>query len=68
MKAELIEAFKIFDIEDKCSISAKELKHCLEKMGEQITDAEIQYLLDRADVDGDKRLNQDEFVRFMMVI
>ena len=34
MKAELIEAFKIFDIEDKGSISAKELKYCLEKMGE----------------------------------
>ena len=34
MKAELIKAFKIFDIEDKGSISAKELKYCLEKMGE----------------------------------
>ncbi|MFN9897926.1 MAG: EF-hand domain-containing protein [bacterium] len=68
MKAELIEAFKIFDIEDKGSISAKELKYCLEKMGEQISEAEIQYLLERADVDGDQRLNQDEFVRFMMVI
>ena len=34
MKAELIEAFKIFDTENKGFISAKELKQRLEQMGE----------------------------------
>ena len=34
MKAEMIEAFKIFDTENKGFISAKELKLRLEQMGE----------------------------------
>ena len=34
MKAEVIEAFKIFDTENKGFISAKELKQRLEQMGE----------------------------------
>ena len=34
MKAEMIEAFKIFDTENKGFISAKELKQRLEQMGE----------------------------------
>ena len=34
VKAELIEAFKIFDIHNKGYISEQELKYCLEKMGE----------------------------------
>ena len=64
---ELIEAFKVFDRDGNGLISASELKHVIEKSsGENLSDNEVNEMINEADIDGDGFINYDEFVRMMM--
>ncbi|KAL3647559.1 Calcium-dependent protein kinase 7 [Castilleja foliolosa] len=56
------EAFDKMDNGKKGRINFEELKVGLHKLGHQISDADIQILMDAADVDGDGTLNYAEFV------
>ncbi|KAK6247753.1 hypothetical protein QUC31_019318 [Theobroma cacao] len=56
------EAFKMMDTRKQGKINLDELRMGLQKLGQQIPDADLQILMEAADVDGDGTLNYGEFV------
>ncbi|MBA0615515.1 hypothetical protein Godav_015641, partial [Gossypium davidsonii] len=56
------EAFDIMDTGKRGKINLEELRMGLQKLGQQIPDADLQILVEAADVDGDGTLNYGEFV------
>ncbi|KAL7595342.1 hypothetical protein Lser_V15G28415 [Lactuca serriola] len=56
------EEFRMMDTGNKGKINIEELKIGLQKLGHQITDAELQTLMESADVDRDGTLNFGEFI------
>jgi len=64
-KDDLIRAFRLFDDDDTGKISFKNLKRVAIELGENLTDEEIQEMIDEADKDGDGEISQEEFLRIM---
>lgn len=64
-KEEIIKAFKLFDDDGTGKITFKNLKRVAKELGENITDEEIQEMIEEADRDGDGEINQEEFIRIM---
>ncbi|PKA59946.1 Calcium-dependent protein kinase 8 [Apostasia shenzhenica] len=60
--ADIKDMFEKMDINNKGRITLEELKLGLHKNGQQIPDADVQILMDAADVDGDGTLEYGEFV------
>ncbi|XP_043806466.1 calcium-dependent protein kinase 8 isoform X2 [Manihot esculenta] len=60
--AGLKEAFDMMDTAKRGKINIEELRMGLQKLGQPIPDADLQILMDAADVDGDGSLNYGEFV------
>mmetsp|Transcript_47453 Transcript_47453/g.120393 ORF Transcript_47453/g.120393 Transcript_47453/m.120393 type:complete len:165 (+) Transcript_47453:87-581(+) len=60
-KDELMKAFAFFDRDKTGMISFKNLKCVMREVGEDMTDEEIQTMIDDADADGDGELNPEEF-------
>lgn len=60
--ADMMDMFQKIDINNRGKITIDELKHGLHKMGHQIPDADVQILMEAADVDGDGLLDYGEFV------
>lgn len=56
------EAFNKMDVENRGKINLDELRNGLHKVGHQIPDADLQILMEAADIDGDGTLNYGEFV------
>ncbi|KAG0487262.1 hypothetical protein HPP92_009357 [Vanilla planifolia] len=54
--------FEKMDINNKGRINFEELKYGLHKIGNQMPDADVQILMDAADIDGDGTLEYGEFV------
>jgi len=46
-------------------ITFKNLKRVAKELGENLTDEELQEMIDEADRDGDGEINLDEFLRIM---
>ena len=59
-------AFHMFDRNKDGYVDAKELKSLLTTMGERLTDAELAEFMREADMDGDAKLNYEEFVKMML--
>ena len=64
-KEEILKAFRLFDDDETGKISFKNLKRVAKELGENLTDEEIQEMIDEADRDGDGEVNEDEFLRIM---
>lgn len=64
-KEEILKAFRLFDDDETGKISFKNLKRVAKELGENITDEEIQEMIDEADRDGDGEINEEEFMRIM---
>lgn len=62
---ELRQAFRIFDKNRDGFIEAKELRWVTTTLGQRLTNEEITAFMNEADLDGDGKLNFDEFVRMM---
>ena len=62
---EIKKAFRLFDSEEKGKISFKDLKRVAKELGENMTDEELQEMIDEADRDGDGEINEDDFIRVM---
>lgn len=60
--ADMKDMFQKMDVHSNGKITLAELKHGLHKMGHQIPDADVQILMEAADVDGDGTLDYGEFV------
>lgn len=65
VKEEILKAFKLFDDDNTGKISFSNLKRVAETLGENLTDEELQEMIEEADRDGDNEINQDEFFRIM---
>lgn len=64
-KEEIMKAFRLFDDDETGKISFKNLKRVAKELGENLTDEELQEMIDEADRDGDGEINQEEFLRIM---
>ncbi|KAE8630438.1 hypothetical protein XENTR_v10000821 [Xenopus tropicalis] len=64
-KEEIMKAFRLFDDDNTGKISFKNLKRVAKELGENLTDEELQEMIDEADRDGDGEINEQEFLRIM---
>uniref|UniRef100_A0A2I3HKX6 EF-hand domain-containing protein n=1 Tax=Nomascus leucogenys TaxID=61853 RepID=A0A2I3HKX6_NOMLE len=64
-KEEILKAFRLFDDDETGKISFKNLKRVANELGENLTDEELQEMIDEADRDGDGEVNEEEFLRMM---
>jgi centrin-1 len=62
---EIMKVFALFDDDSKGGISFKNLKRVAAELGENLTDEELQEMVDEADRDGDGLINEEEFYRVM---
>ena len=58
---EVIEAFKVFDADASGYITADELRRILMDIGEDVSEEEMNQLILEADLDGNGRIDYDEF-------
>ncbi|CAF3721493.1 unnamed protein product [Adineta steineri] len=64
-KEEILKAFRLFDDDNTGKISFKNLKRVAKELGENLTDEELQEMINEADRDGDDEINEQEFLRIM---
>jgi len=64
-REEIGKAFRLFDDDETGKISFKNLKRVSKELGENMTDEELQEMIDEADRDGDGEINSEEFLRIM---
>ena len=64
-KNEYLEAFKIFDRNNDGQITHDELKLLLNNIGQKPSDSEIQDMINEIDIDGDGKINFDNFITLM---
>merc|ERR1712107_110514 len=64
-REEIVKVFRLFDDDETGKISFKNLKRVAQELGENMTDEELQEMIDEADRDGDGEVNEDEFFRIM---
>merc|ERR1712166_901279 len=62
---EEIRVFKLFDDDETGKISFRNLKRVARELGENMTDEELQEMINKADIDGDGEVNEEEFLRIM---
>ena len=55
----------ISDIDKTGKITFRNLKRVAKELGENMTDEELQEMIDEADRDGDGEINEEEFLRIM---
>lgn len=64
-REEILKIFSLFDDDNTGVISFKNLKRVAQELGENLTDEELQEMIDEADRDGDGVINEEEFYRVM---
>ena len=64
-REEIMKAFKLFDDDNTGAISLKNLKRVAKELGENLTDEELQEMIDEADRNGDGQIDEEEFYRIM---
>ncbi|NXC70701.1 CETN1 protein, partial [Anhinga anhinga] len=65
LEKEILKAFKVFDCDGTGKISFENLKVVASEVGEEVTDEELQEMIDEADVDGDGEVDKQEFLRML---
>ena len=55
-----LEAFKVFDVDGDGYITADELRQIMAKLGETLTDEEVEMMIEEADSDGDGQISYKE--------
>ncbi|XP_055388675.1 uncharacterized protein LOC129617520 [Condylostylus longicornis] len=64
-KEEILKLFRLFDEDGNGKISFRNLKKISSEVGENLTDDELQEMIDEADRDGDGVVDFEEFFRIM---
>ncbi|KAH9423697.1 Centrin-1 [Dermatophagoides pteronyssinus] len=62
---EIMKAFQLFDTNQTGKITFDDLKRVSNELGEKITDDELMEMIQEADLDGDKAVDCQEFLRIM---
>ena len=57
--------FRMIDVSGDGSLQGNELKQALEKLGENVTDAEIEDIIDEIDEDGNRTIDFKEFLQLV---
>merc|ERR1712025_1057520 len=64
-REEILKAFRLFDADETGFITLKNLRRVAKEIGENMTDEELQEMIDEADRDGDGQVSEEEFLRIM---
>ena len=64
-KEEMIKAFRLFDDDETGRITFKNLKRVAKDLGENMTDEELQEMIDEADREGSGEVSLEDFMRIM---
>jgi len=64
-REEILKAFRLFDDDETGKISLKNLRRVAKEIGENMTDEELQEMIDEADLDKDGEVNEEEFLKIM---
>jgi centrin-1 len=67
-REEILKAFRLFDDDETGKISLKNLRRVAKEIGENMTDEELQEMIDEADRDDDGEINEEEYVLFVVHI
>merc|ERR1712166_780697 len=62
---EILKAFKLFDEDNSGRISLRNLRRVARELGENLSDDELQAMIDEFDKDGDGEINENEFLGIM---
>ncbi|KAF4663671.1 Centrin-3 [Perkinsus chesapeaki] len=62
---EMVKAFKLFDDDGTGRISLKNLRRVARELGENLSDDELQAMIDEFDTDQDGEINEEEFIAIM---
>lgn len=62
---EIMKAFQLFDRDSTGKITFNDLKRVSSELGEKISDEELLEMIEEADLDGDKAVDCQEFLRIM---
>jgi len=62
---DMMKAFSFFDDDRTGSISFANLKRVAKELGEQLTDEELQEMIDEADLNGDGEVSKEEFLNLI---
>jgi calmodulin len=63
---ELRDAFAVFDTDGSGSIDRKELKRLMKKLGQALTEAELDAMMEEVDANGDGEISFEEFKEMMV--
>jgi calmodulin len=63
---ELRDAFRVFDTDNSGSIDKKELKRLMKKLGQALSEAELDAMMDEVDTNGDGQISFEEFKELMV--
>ena len=64
-REEIMKVFNLFDDDNSGYITFRNLKRVAMELGENLTDDELQEMVDEADRDGDGMISSEEFYRVM---
>lgn len=59
------EAFAVFDVDKDGFITKGELRQVMNRLGENLTDEQLDAMIKEADLDGDGKINAEEFKKLM---
>ena len=62
---EILKAFKLFDEDNTGRISLRNLRRVARELGENLSDDELQAMIDEFDKDGDGEISEQEFLNIM---
>merc|ERR1712066_834725 len=65
-REEAIKAFKLFDDDETGTISLKNLRRVAKELGENMTDEELQVVVDYCDLDARGEITMDDFVNISL--
>lgn len=63
---ELRDAFRVFDTDNSGSIDKKELKRLMKKLGQTLSEAELDAMMNEVDTNGDGEISFEEFKDLMV--
>lgn len=65
-RQEMVKAFQLFDENNTGKINLRSLRRVARELGENMTDDELQAMIDEFDKDQDGEINQEEFLSIML--